>query len=149
MRLRIAVLGIVSVLGLVSPSAALAAEGEATVDGRGWLHAYGTGHATLDMKGSLRMRIDGDVVIDDLAGDMTVEITSGPAPESLGPEIVLHDFHGTILVRGSHFVVDARGRMSFTAHGAGVAHLEGRGVYGTRGGRPHPWSPGGADIELA
>ena len=143
MRLReTIVLGLVTGLILSISAVAYAADGETTITGRGWLYARGTGEVSLDMKGTLRMQVDGDVSINDLAGDMTFEIESGNAALAVGPEIELEDFHGTIIVRGSHYVVEAEGSMRFLAHGAGVAHLEGNGIWKTRHGGVHRWSSG-------
>ncbi len=123
---------------------ATAFAGETDVAGEGWLAARGKGTMSVDMGGTLRMEVAGNVEIRDLAGDMTVRIDGADA-RSAGTSIDLTDFRGRIVVEGSHFVVHARGRGRFVAHGHGFAHLEGRGVYKTRNGDPQPW---GGDVEV-
>ncbi len=117
---------------------ATAFAGEADVAGEGWLAARGKGSVTVDMGGTMRMRIDGDVVIRDVAGDMSVEI-DGAAPPARGTVIRLEDFDGKVVVTGTHFVLRAEGTGAFVAKGHGFASLDGRGVYKTRDGAIHPW----------
>ena len=126
---------------------ATAFAGEADVSGQGRLAARGKGSVTVDMGGTFRMEVAGDVEIRDLAGDMTVRI-DGAATRSTGTTIELEDFRGRLIVEGSHFVVHATGKGRFVAHGHGFAHLEGRGVYKTRDGELHRWN-GDVEVELA
>ena len=153
--LAIAVVAFAGVAGAQTDDEA--ATGQATISGRGWLWAVGRGDATLDMGGKLRMLINGDVEINDVEGDMSVRIVSEDAlfdddPEGedlFGPEAVLNDFEGGLVVTGTHFVVEASGTMHFFAQGHGVADLEGTGLYKTRKMRiPRTWSHLGTRLEL-
>lgn len=149
---------LVLVTGLMATGVAVAQEPETDANGtilhgRGALWAKGRGVAILDMGGTLRMHIRGNVVINDLAGDATIVIEeSGDAAESDraadgGTKVVLENFSGSVVVRGSHFRVRARGRMVFLAKGQGTAFLAGRGVWRT----PHNygvWSQGGFRLDF-
>jgi hypothetical protein len=154
MRLRrtIALIALVALL-VVAASAVALAESEATVAGRGWLVARGTGTATLDMGGWIKMKIDGDVTINDFDGDLSVRIASSEAAldeaeDRRGPEVVLRDFEGYLVVRGSHFLLKATGTMKFKAHGHGFAYLVGEGIYKTRRGLVRPWDEAAAGLDL-
>ncbi len=120
--------------------------------GRGKLWAKGTGTALMEVHGKVRMRIKGDVVIEDIAGDATIRIADGPwrtFAEEAGDSttIVLENFNGAVYVRGSHFKLDAHGRMAFVAKGKGRVYLEGDGVWRTRRNRG-VWSQGGTDFVI-
>lgn len=150
-----AVLMVTSLMA-VGVAAAQEADTEANgtiLHGRGALWAKGRGVAILDMGGSLRMHIRGNVVINDLAGDATILIDpAGDAPETDratdgGTKVVLENFNGKIVVRGSHFRVRARGRMVFLAKGKGTAFLAGRGVWRTRHNHG-VWSQGGFRLDF-
>jgi hypothetical protein len=114
---------------LAGGAVALAAEGETDIAGRGWLACRGRGVAELDMGGTLRLQINGDVTIEDVAGDARVFINDREDDDTARTtDIVLTDFEGGIKVTGSHFVVVAKGTMRFGAVGHGFAHLDGKGV---------------------
>jgi hypothetical protein len=149
----IALVALVALL-LVALSAMALAQDEATVSGTGWLAARGTGTATLDMGGWIKMKIDGDVTVDDFEGDLAVRIASSEnaldqAESRRGPEIVLEGFEGYLAVRGSHFLLRAAGTMKFKAHGHGFAYLVGEGIYKTRRGPVRPWDDATGRLDLA
>lgn len=121
-----------------SGTAALAAEGETDLAGRGWLACKGRGTAELDMGGTLWLQINGSVAIKDLAGDAHVRVNDrADDTRSASTEIVLDDFEGGIKVTGSRFTVAAKGTMRFLAVGHGFAHLDGSGA--CKHGRFRPW----------
>lgn len=121
-----------------------AVSGEVVLEGAGWLYARGTGEAILNMGGGVRMYLDGDIKIEDHAGDLQVWI-DGVVASMTGADVELEGFQGRIRVRGSDFTLKAEGAMEFVAHGHGVAKLEGSGVYRTRHSRLHPWDPPATD----
>ena len=126
-----------------------------TVEGRGWLAAKGAGSVEIDMGGRLRMRVDGDVILTDHAGDMRFQIRGGnerdaEANES-GLDVILNDVNGRLRVTGSDFSILVDGEVKLAAHGRGQAWLEGDGVYRTRSGDPTVWDGmveiGGTEVE--
>jgi len=138
-----AVVGVLLTLGLAAAAEETAVEetavegasnGEVMLEGRGWLHAKGVGEATLSMGGVVGLRIDGDVKIEDHAGDMKIWIDGVTAAD-----VELEGFRGTVRVRGTHFTLKAEGAMELVARGHGIAKLEGRGYFETRRSGPHPW----------
>lgn len=131
-RRTIVVMLVAMLAVMASGAVALAAEGELDIAGRGWLACRGRGVAVLDLGGTLRMQIIGDVTIRDLSDDARVFINDRE-DVTRTTEVVLTDFEGGIKVTGSHFVVVAKGLMRFVAVGHGFAELEGKGVckYGT------------------
>ena len=143
MRNRLLALLAAATMVLSIALAAEAAETEATVDGKGFIRARGTGTAILDGHGRVQMAIDGDVVIDDLAGDARVKIAAVPAEESdaAGAQFAevsptrtytFDNFRGRLQVVGSDFRIEAEGTMRFRGHGEGTVELDGRGVWKTR-----------------
>ena len=155
MRLRktIALVALTALLVVAFSTAALA-DSEATVSGTGWLAARGTGTATLDMGGWIKMKVDGDVTINDFDGDLVFRIASteaalDSAEARFGPEIVLKDFQGYLTARGSHFLLRAEGSMKFLAHGHGFAYLVGEGIYKTRRGPVRTWDNAAQGLDLA
>jgi len=152
-RKSIALLALTALL-LVALSTVALADSEATVSGRGWLAARGTGTATLDMGGWIKMKIDGNVSINDFDGDLAVRIASSEASldqaeSRFGPEIVLEEFEGYLAARGSHFLLRAEGTMKFKAHGHGFAYLVGEGAYKTRRGPVRTWDDATEGLDLA
>ena len=139
------------------PGVASAQVDDPTVEGRGWLYAKGTGSVDIDMGGRIRMRLDGDVIITDHAGDLRVELHGGAeqrqAEAESGTDIILNDFTGALRVRGSNFTVHADGDVMLNAHGRGSAWLEGDGVYKTRRGDRMVWDGmvaiGGTEVQPA
>ncbi|MGI9600705.1 MAG: hypothetical protein ACR2QE_02390 [Acidimicrobiales bacterium] len=124
---------------------------DATVAGRGWLKARGTGTAEVEMAGFMRLRIDGDVTIVDHAGDLRATVRADgadPRRQQVGEsgDIVLTDFEGVVKLKGSHFEVVADGAMVIKAKGKGVATLTGDGVFRTRRGPWRTWD--GAALQI-
>ena len=114
------------------------ADSETALAGRGSLDASGSGTASLEMRGVLRMAVDGDVAIVDITGDAKVHIGStgqsarDAEPLTGQPTYELTDFQGAIGVVGSHFTVEVDGFTAFKARGGGKAELVGEGVWRTR-----------------
>lgn len=149
----IAALAAVMVLGVAVAAAAQEdGSGSADVAGRGWLAAKGTGNATLDMGGWIKVRMDGDVAITNLGDDFEVRLRAHDSDEavteSVGPDVELNDYEGWVAVRGTHFLIEMEGDIAFRAHGHGVAYLEGTGIYKTRRGPVRVWDPAGAEIAI-
>ena len=141
------VLALAFVLAL--PAAAMAqseaSSSDATVAGRGWLKARGTGTAEVEMAGFMRLRLGGDVVIVDHAGDLKVTvrgqgIDARRQQTDADGRIVLSNFDGVIKLKGSHFEVAAEGQMVIKAKGMGKATLTGEGVFRTRRGPWRTWN---------
>lgn len=148
------VLGLAAVAFMALTPVAGAQETDAGPDvaGKGWLWARGTGTATIDMSGKIVVYIDGDVAITNLGDRFRVKLRTDRSldymTESVGPDVLLEDFSGWLLVRGSHFVIEMEGPMKFKARGKGAAYLEGNGIYKTRRGHPHLWDPAGAEVRI-
>jgi hypothetical protein len=124
---------------------------EVDVAGRGSLRAHGTGVVNINMGGYIRVHIDGNLAINNLGDEFDVRIESDAnATERLasGPDVVLNDFEGWVVVRGNHFAIHLEGRMTLHAHGRGAANLMGQGIYKTNNGRPHRWDPTGRDLAI-
>lgn len=156
MRLKritlVAALVAVMVLGMTAVAGAQEEGGKADVAGRGWLAAKGTGNATLDMGGWIKMKVAGDVAITNLGDDFEVRLRAEGSDEALtesvGPDVELNDYEGWLAVRGSHFLIEMEGDITFRAHGHGVAYLEGTGLYKTRRGPIRAWDVGGLEIAI-
>lgn len=146
MRKRILVmLAAITVLMTVAV-AAQAQETDASVEGKGYIWAKGSGVAILDGRGRVQMAIDGDVVIYDYAGDAVVKIGAVPEEEPDGDAARLQEvsptttytfdnFRGRMQVVGSDFRIEAEGEMKFRGRGEGVVELDGRGWWKTRRNR--------------
>ncbi len=128
-------------------------DAETELEGKGFLNASGSGTASLEMRGVLRIAVDGDVVIVDIAGDARVRIgSSGQSRDDAEafasqPTYELTDFQGAIRVVGSHFTVEVNGFTAFKARGGGQAELDGEGVWKTRNNWGF-WSETGVTLGL-
>jgi len=149
MRRRLSVMLAAMLAVTLVSGTALAAEASVsdtagtTLDGRGRLIARGVGSVDLDGKGTMRLRIAGDVTIVDHAGDATVWVRPWDRDaKRLGERsyldtgesvYVLNDFRGVVWVRGSDISIDANGKVGkLVAKGAGTVHLVGHGWWKTR-----------------
>lgn len=142
-KLTIGLLAVMMAGLFALPATALAQEGgEVTVEGRGRLHAKGTGEVDIDMGGHIRLRIDGNVTIVDNAGDMRVRLrgTSDANEQERSTNVSLTDFRGFVTVNGTDFSVTLDGQVLLHAQGRGEAHLVGDGVYKTRSGDTTAWN---------
>jgi hypothetical protein len=140
-KLLISALAVTVGLALAPAGLAAAETDDPTVESRGWLAAKGTGSVEIDMGGRLGLRVDGDVILTDHAGDMRFSVNGGEersaeAAES-GLDVVLNDFAGAVRVRGSDFSILVGGEFMLMAHGRGQAWLEGTSLYKTRYGDVH------------
>ena len=131
-----------------------AGESDTNLSGRGFLKASGSGTVSIEMGGVLRMAVDGDVTIVDVAGDARVQIadpgTRSESAEELTSDTTyeLTNFQGVIRVAGSDFTVEVDGFTAFHARGEGEATLAGEGVWKTRKQWGF-WSPDGAVLRIA
>lgn len=145
-------LATVAVMAVAPAASAHESEGGPDVAGKGWLKARGNGEAAIDMRGKIRVYIEGDVTITNLGDRFQAKLRTDPdhayITESVGPDVVLDDFTGWLVVRGEHFVIQMDGKMRFKARGKGAAYLEGNGIYKTRRGRPHLWDPAGVEVAI-
>jgi len=146
------VLGIIAVM-VFGGAVAFAQTGpdgdESVISGTGYLKASGSGTVSVDMAGAIRMAVDGDATIVDLAGDARVHIASPGARAAESEALTgqstyeLTGFQGLIAVTGSDFTVEVEGFAAFRAKGSGTAELTGEGVWKTRNDWGF-WSPAGA-----
>ena len=126
---------------------------ETELAGRGFLNASGSGTASLEMRGVLRMAVDGDVVIVDVAGDARVHIGSPGQARDSAEELngrttyELTNFQGGVGVVGSHFTVEVDGFTAFRARGGGKAELAGEGIWKTRNNWGF-WSETGVNLGI-
>ncbi len=145
-------LAAVALMAITPIAGAQETDGGPDVAGKGWLKARGTGNAAIDMSGKIRVYIEGDVAITSLGDRFRVKLRTDRAQdyvtESVGPDVVLNDFTGWLVVTGSHFVIDMEGSMKFKAIGKGAAYLEGNGLYKTRRGLVRPWDPAGVAARI-
>jgi hypothetical protein len=140
---------ILSVLSVGSAAFALETSDEVTIDGTGKLTAHGVGNVTIEGGGWVKIKMNGDITIVDNAGDATIRIRPfGHLWEHADDTtVVLEDFKGVIVVRGSDFTIEAEGRFRrIFAKGTGVAFLQGRGWYRATGGYFGTWTPGGVRV---
>ena len=145
-------LAAVALMAITPIASAQETDGGPDVAGKGWLKARGTGNATIDMGGKIRVFIDGDVAITNLGDRFRVRLRTDRAQdyvtESVGPDVLLQDFTGWLVVKGNHFIIEMEGSMKFKARGKGDAYLEGNGIYKTRRGHPRLWDPAGSEVRI-
>ncbi|MCP4246851.1 MAG: hypothetical protein GY778_07360, partial [bacterium] len=105
--------------------------------GTGFLNASGSGSVSIEMGGIIRLAVEGDLTIVDLAGDARVHIvspgTGRAGAEELAGETTyqLDGFQGVVRVAGSNFTVEVDGFSAFKARGTGSAYLTGEDVWKT------------------
>ncbi|MDJ0496266.1 MAG: hypothetical protein QNJ89_00450 [Acidimicrobiia bacterium] len=142
MRKRLLVLLATLTVLMTVAVAAQAQEDDASIEGKGYIWAKGSGVAILDGRGRVQMAIDGDVVIYDYAGDAVVKIGAVPEEEPDGAAARLQEvsptttytfdnFRGRMQVVGSDFRIEAEGDMKFRGRGEGTVELDGRGWWKT------------------
>lgn len=149
-RLIVMVALILSVLSVSGAAFALdTASDEVTIDGTGKLTAHGVGNVAIEGAGWVKIKMNGDITIVDNAGDATIRIRPFGHSWQRADDatVVLEDFKGVIVVRGSDFTIDAEGKFRrIFAKGRGVAFLQGRGWYRATGGYFGTWTPGGVRV---
>jgi len=154
-RMTVLVAVVMSVLTIGSTAYALDTESdvtEVTIDGTGKLSAHGRGHVAIHGGGWVKLKMNGDITIVDNAGDATIKIRPrGQSAEFVDDTtVVLEDFKGVIVVRGSDFTIEAHGQFRrIFANGEGVAFLQGRGWYRATGGYFGTWTPGGVRVNYS
>ncbi len=101
----------------------------------GALWARGVGSVELDVdRGRVAMRVIGDVTIVG-PSDLVVRVNgrrAAAATENGQATVVLDDFRGRVVVRGSDFEVSVDGRVRLRGYGTGEAQLLGTGWWRTR-----------------
>jgi hypothetical protein len=153
-RMIVMVALMLSVLSVGGAAFALDPTGvsEVTIDGTGKLSAHGVGSVAIDGGGWVKIKMNGNITIVDNAGDATVRIRPrGDHWERADDTtVVLEDFKGVIVVRGSDFTIEADGKFRrIFANGRGTAFLQGRGWYRATGGFFGTWTPGGVGVIYA
>ena len=152
-RMIVVVALILSVLSVSGAAFALdTASDEVMIDGTGKLSAHGVGNVAIEGSGWVKIKMNGDITIVDNAGDATIRIRPfGALGESADDTtVVLEDFAGVIVVRGSDFTINAEGTFRrIFANGTGVAFLQGRGWYRATGGHFGTWTPGGVQVSYS
>jgi hypothetical protein len=151
-RMTVVVAVILSVLTLSSLASALDTESgaaEVVIDGTGKLVARGRGNVAIEGAGWVKLKMNGDITIVDNAGDAVIRVRPRDQSAGLaeGSTVVLEDFVGVVVVRGSDFTIEAHGRFRrIYAIGRGVAFLQGHGWYRATGGHYGLWTPGGVRV---
>lgn len=149
MRRRLMTVVVAALAVMMVAGTAAAAETGASTDsgttlqGRGKLVARGVGSVDLDGRGTVKLKIVGDVSIVDRSGSAVVWVRRwNPETQSLDERTRLeavesiylfNDFRGVIWVRGSDFSLDANGKVrKLKAVGEGTVRLIGHGWWKTR-----------------
>ena len=126
---------------------------EVVIDGAGRLAAHGKGKVVIHGSGWVKIKMrHGNIEIIDHAGDATIRVRPSDEPAEAVDDttVVLEDFVGVIVVRGSDFTIKARGKFrKILATGRGTAFLKGRGWYRATGGYYGTWTPGGVRVIYA
>ncbi|MEX0827136.1 MAG: hypothetical protein WD184_10355 [Acidimicrobiia bacterium] len=152
-RMIVVVALILSVLSVSGAAFALdTTSDEVTIDGTGKLSAHGVGNVAIEGAGWVKIKMNGDITIVDNAGDASIRIRpfGHHWERSDDTTVVLEDFKGVIVVRGSDFTIEAEGRFRrIFAKGTGVAFLQGRGWYRATGGYFGTWTPGGVRVNYS
>jgi hypothetical protein len=139
-RLLVLLAGVTVLMSVAA--VAQAQETDASLAGKGYIWAKGSGVAVLDGHGRVQMAIDGDVVIYDNAGDAVVKVGAVAEEEPDGEASQLQEvsptttytfdnFRGRMQLVGSDFRIEAEGDMKFRARGEGSVELDGRGWWKT------------------
>lgn len=119
-----------------------------TIRGKGWLHAKGSGVATLRMTGRIEIEGHGVGVVYIYGAESIEAHGAGQRTNLRGGGVVFRGYEGTIKASGERMTVRMVGKkIEFTAHGKGVAHLRGRGIYETRG-FSGDWAADGLTVEV-
>lgn len=153
MRKRLVTLSVIVIATLTISTIALAGTGtdeesDVVISGTGALVAAGIGNVELHGAGWVRLAMNGDLTITDLAGD--AEIVIDPARDSAAADsttIVLEGFEGVVTIKGSRFALSASGKFRrITAKGTGWVFLQGHGWYRASGGHFGRWTPAGTRV---
>jgi hypothetical protein len=119
-----------------------------TIRGKGWLHAEGSGTATLRMSGQIEIKGHGVGVVYIYGAENIQAEGKGRREDLSGGGFVFKGYSGTIIVTGGRMNIKmVGGKIDFTAHGQGVAHLRGRGYYETAN-LHGDWNNRGVEIEV-
>ncbi len=103
--------------------------GAVDIEGTGILFAAGNGSITIE--GSGVVKICGNGTVTAPADNVVVAVGFGEKQENNGT--VTYKGEGKVIVKGENITVTAEGELKVFAKGNGSVHLEGTGVYKTRG----------------
>ncbi len=145
MKKIILVLSVVAMLTMAFASVASAD----TVIGRGWLKAIGAGRATLRMTGEVDITGHGGGIIYIKGAEIVTAEGRGKRSDLPNGDVVLRGYYGSVRVVGKHMSVQiVGGKIDFSATGAGVVTLKGRGKYWTHAGTGGNWQVDGVDLAI-
>ena len=139
------ILGLVLLLTLTIAGVASAD----VIRGKGWLHAQGSGIASLHMTGKVDI-VGHGVGMVYIRGAEAIEANGRGNRVNRGNGVVVfYGYEGEIQVEGKNMVVRMVGKkIEFTARGKGKAWLRGRGTYETGNGYTGDWAPDGLNVEV-
>ncbi len=141
------VLSVVSLVLLLSMALVGAASAD-IIRGKGWLHAEGSGAATLRMSGQVDITGHGVGVVYIYGAEQIRADGDGQRINRADGGVVFRGYSGKIHVTGERMAVKMIGsKIDFTARGKGTAILRGRGHYETE----HftgDWAPDGTTLEV-
>ncbi len=103
--------------------------GEVDIEGSGILFAAGNGSVTIEGSGVVKICGNGTVT----APENNVVVAIGFGEKQVNNGTVTYKGEGKIIVRGENITVTANGELRVFAKGNGSVHLEGTGVYKTKG----------------
>lgn len=145
MKKMILVFSVVAMLTMAFASVASAD----TVTGRGWLKAIGAGKATLQMTGEVDITGHGTGVIYIKNAEIITAEGRGKRSNLPNGDVILRGYYGSVRVVGEQMSVQmVGGKIDFSATGAGVVTLKGRGKYWTHAGTSGNWRVDGVDLTV-
>jgi hypothetical protein len=118
------------------------------IRGKGWLHAEGSGVATLKMSGHVEI-VSHDKGVVYIYGAEKIEAEGdGKRSDLRGGGVVFRGYEGVINASGARMRVKIIGeQIEFTARGKGTIFLRGRGHYESEG-LAGDWANSGLNIEV-
>ncbi len=145
MKTIVLAFGVVSMLMMVFASVANAD----TVTGRGWLKAMGAGKATLRMTGEVDITGHGAGIIYIKGAEIITAEGRGKRSNLPNGDVILRGYYGSVRIVGKHMSVQVvGGKIDFSATGAGVVTLTGRGKYWVHAGEDGNWRVDGVDLTI-
>lgn len=141
------VISVISMVFVLSMAMAGAASAD-IIKGKGWLHAEGSGVATLRMSGEVDITGHGVGAVYIYGAEQIRADGDGRRIDRADGGVLFRGYSGKIHVIGERMVVRMIGsKIDFTVHGKGTAILRGRGYYETRG-FSGDWAPEGTTLEV-
>ena len=118
------------------------------IHGKGWLHAEGSGVATLRMNGHVEIVSHGQGIVY-IVGAEEIHAEGNGKRTDLRRGVVFRGYEGTITVTGKRMLVKMIGKnIEFTARGKGIAILKGHGTYETGDGHTGDWGANGLTVKV-